>query len=235
MSDLVSCNLESQVATIHLHNGKVNAFSPEMVTAINEALDQAEADKAVVMFVGKPGIFSAGFDLTIMKSDDTAAKASLVSSGTGLCRRILAFPTPVMAVCTGHALAMGTLFLLSCDYLIGAEGDFKLGMNEVQIGMTMPQCGVELARGRLLPPFYHRAVTNAELFNPQQAVVAGLLDRVVDVNELMETANAEAQRLAGLDMEAFHQTKLRVRGDWLARMDAAYQQDEIDLAAGLIA
>ena len=232
MTDLVNYQLEGQVATITMQNGKVNAMSPDHIAAINGALDQAEADKAVVMLVGQPGIFSAGFDLKVFKSGPMQG-FEMVKAGSTLCRRLLSFPTPVVGVCTGHSVAQGCFTLMACDYRIGVDGEFQLGLNEVQIGMTMHHFGIELPRFRLTPSYFQRAVINAQMFSPSEAVEGGLLDKVVPADQLMASALAEAQRLAGLNMPAHKATKLKTRAEMLKVLDDAIERDFTEQTAAL--
>jgi enoyl-CoA hydratase len=224
MSDLVNYQLEGKVATITMQNGKVNAMSPDHIAAINGALDQAEQDQSVVMIVGQPGIFSAGFDLKVFQADARAG-VEMVKAGSMLCRRLLAFPTPVMGVCTGHSLAQGCFTLMACDFRIGVDGPFQLGLNEVQIGMVMHHFGIELPRARLTPSSFQRAVNTAHIFTPGEAVAAGFLDKIVPADELMAVAQAEAQRLAGLNLSAHHATKLKMRAGLLKILDDAIASD----------
>ena len=148
MSDLISYQLDDGIATLTLSNGKVNAISPEMISAFNAALDQAEKDRAVVIITGQPGILSGGYDLKVMTASPEQA-IELVRQGSSLARRLLSHPFPVVIACPGHAVAKGAFLLLSVDYRIGVEGPFSIGLNEVQIGMTMHHAGIELARDRL--------------------------------------------------------------------------------------
>ncbi|GGI91532.1 crotonase/enoyl-CoA hydratase family protein [Halopseudomonas pertucinogena] len=225
MSELVSYSFSDGIARIGLDNGKVNALSPELFAELNAALDRAEQDRAVVVISGKPGIFSGGYDLKVMTSSADAAKG-LVSIGSTLSRRLLSHPFPVMAVCTGHAIAKGAFLLLSADYRIGVEGPFKIGLNEVAIGMTMHHAGIELARARLSNSAFNRTVINAEMFSPQDAVEAGFLDRVVPAEELEAEALAMAAQLTRLNMTAHRNTKLKTRKALLERLDWAVEEDK---------
>ncbi|MFQ3323568.1 MAG: enoyl-CoA hydratase [Pseudomonadales bacterium] len=224
MADLVSYKLDKNIATITMHNGKVNAMSPAHINAINSALNQAEDDNVVVMLVGQPGIFSAGFDLKVFQAD-AAAGVEMVKAGSTLCLRMLAFPTPIIGVCTGHSLAQGCFTLMACDYRIGVDGPFQLGLNEVQIGMTMHHFGIELPRARMPPSHFNRSVNTAQMYSPVDAIEAGFLDRVVTVGDLMPTALEEAQRLAGLDLSAHKATKLKMRTELLKTLDDAITKD----------
>jgi enoyl-CoA hydratase len=201
-----------------------------MLDALNEALDQAQWDQAVVVLTGRKGMFSAGFDLRVLAAGGTNA-SRMVRQGFVLAERLLAFPTPVVIACSGHALAMGAFLALSGDYRIGAAGPFKIGVNEVAIGLTMPHFGVEICRHRLAPSHFDRAVINAEIYAPESAVAAGFLDEVVLATELTAKAQLAAARLASLNMRAHAETKLRARHQSLRAIRLAIQTDEDTFAA----
>ncbi|WP_434559962.1 crotonase/enoyl-CoA hydratase family protein [Pseudomonas sp. R1-6] len=225
MSDLIAYHLEDGIATLTLNNGKVNAISPDVIAAFNAALDQAVADRAVVIITGQPGILSGGYDLKVMTAGPKEA-VSLVASGSTLARRLLSHPFPVIVACPGHAVAKGAFLLLSADYRIGVEGPFTIGLNEVQIGMTMHHAGIELARDRLRKSAFHRSVINGEMFNPQSAVDAGFLDKVVSADELQSTALEAARQLKKINMTAHKNTKLKVRKSLLDALDSAILLDQ---------
>ncbi|WPC03528.1 crotonase/enoyl-CoA hydratase family protein [Pseudomonas benzenivorans] len=228
MSDLISYQLEEGIATLTLSNGKVNAISPDVIAAFNAALDRAEQDKAIVIITGQPGILSGGYDLKVMTSGPQNAIA-LVAAGSTLARRMLAHPFPIIVACPGHAVAKGAFILLSADYRIGVEGAFNIGLNEVQIGMTMHHVGIELARDRLRKSAFHRSVINGEMFDPQDAVDAGFLDKVVPAEQLMNSALAAAQQLKKINMTAHRNTKLKVRKALLETLDQAIELDRQQL------
>src|SRR5260221_3435563 len=152
---LVSYALKDGIATITLDDGKANAMSPAMIGEINAALDQAENDRAVVLLTGKPGTFSAGFDLKVMGAGGPEAHKMLIGGFT-LGERLLSFPHPVVVAVTGHAIAMGVFLVLGGDHRLGAEGSYKAGANEVAIGLTMPRFGTEMCRQPLPPAYFHR-------------------------------------------------------------------------------
>ena len=225
MSELVSYHLEDGIATLTLSNGKVNAISPDVITAFNAALDQAELDRAVVIITGQPGILSGGYDLKVMTAGPEQAVA-LVTKGSTLARRLLAHPFPIVVACSGHAVAKGAFLLLSVDYRVGVEGPFSIGPNEVQIGMTMHHAGIELARDRLRRSAFHRSVINGEMFSPLNAVDAGFLDKVVKPEELQAAALEAARQLKKINMKAHKNTKLKVRKALLETLDNAILLDQ---------
>jgi enoyl-CoA hydratase len=225
MSDLISYHLEDGIATLTLSNGKVNAISPDVIAEFNAALDRAVTDRAVVIITGQPGILSGGYDLKVMTAGPREAVA-LVTAGSTLARRLLSHPFPVIVACPGHAVAKGAFLLLSADYRIGVDGPFSIGLNEVQIGMTMHHAGIEIARDRLNKVALQRSVVNGEMFNPQGAVAAGFLDVVVSPEELQGAALAAARQLKKINMTAHKNTKLKVRQALLEALDNAIIQDQ---------
>ena len=225
MSELISYHLEDGIATLTLSNGKVNAISPDVIAEFNAALDRAVTDRAVVIITGQPGILSGGYDLKVMTSGPKEAVA-LVTSGSTLARRLLSHPFPVIVACPGHAVAKGAFLLLSADYRIGVDGAFSIGLNEVQIGMTMHHAGIEIARDRLNKVALQRSVVNGEMFNPQGALAAGYLDVVVSPEELQGAALAAARQLKKINMTAHKNTKLKVRKALLEALDNAIIQDQ---------
>ncbi len=210
--DLVSYELKDGIATITMDDGKRNALSPEMFVALNEAFDRAEADEAIVILTGREDVFSAGFDLKVLRGGGAGA-LTMLKAGYTLTARMLSFPRPVIAACTGHALAMGTFILMSSDYRIGVSGSYKFSANEVAIGLPMPRTAATVLHLRLTPAAYQRAVVLAEYFTPNQARDVGFLDRVVPAKSLQGAARKKAKELAQLDMRAHEITKRRIRAD----------------------
>ncbi|MBE7646419.1 crotonase/enoyl-CoA hydratase family protein [Tenacibaculum finnmarkense] len=224
MSALIDYTSEENYVIITLNNGKVNAISHEVIDSLNQLLDKAEAQKKVVILTGQPGIFSAGYDLKSMTTSPESA-LKLVTKGSKLSHRMLSFPTPIIAACTGHAIAKGAFLLLSTDYRLGAEGNFKIGFNEVLIGMTMHNAGVQIAKARLTPNYVNRSVNNAEMYSPKDAVTAGFLDKIVPENQVLPTAIKIAEMFVKLNLKAHHQTKLKVRKTALRSLKKAIKKD----------
>jgi enoyl-CoA hydratase len=225
MADLVRYTLQDRVALLTLDDGKANALSPQTIAALQTALDRAERDAAAaILLVGRPGRFSAGFDLNVMTGDLAGVRA-LVTSGAELLLRLYLYERPLIAACTGHALAAGALVLLAADLRIGANGQFRIGLNEVALQLTLPVFAVELARDRLATRLFTAAVTQARIFDPEQACDAGFLDLLAAPEELVDTALAHAQRLAALPDPAFGRTKLRERGATVERIRATLTDD----------
>lgn len=225
MSDeTVSYRIEDAVALISLDDGKANALSPSVIEALHGALDQAEKDASAVVIAGRPGRFSGGFDLSIMTRDADSAR-DLVITGAQLLLRVYTFSLPVVVACTGHAVAAGALMLLSADRRVGAAGQFKIGLNEVGIGMRLPIFALELARDRLAKEALVEATMEARLYTPDEAVEAGYLDRVVDGEDLLSCALEEAGRLASLSGPAYGLSKKLLRADVANKINSTLAED----------
>jgi enoyl-CoA hydratase len=146
--------------------------------------------------------------------------------GATLTERMLSFPTPVIVACPGHAIAAGSFVLLAADVRIGVEGPFKLGLNEVKIGLTVPWFAIELARGRLSPAHYNRAVITGATYSPAEGVTAGFLDQIVAPRELHDVSLETARALAAeLNLPAHAASKLRARDAQLRALRAAIESE----------
>jgi enoyl-CoA hydratase len=224
MNEFVTYQSEENYAVITINNGKANAISHEVIAGLNLSLDKAEQENKIVILTGTAGIFSGGFDLKVMtKSPESAIE--LVTKGSKLSLRMLSYPKPIILACNGHAIAKGAFLLLSADYRIGIEGDFKIGLNEVLIGMTMHNAGIAIAKARLSEVYMNRSVVNAEIFNPKEAIKAGFLDMIVPESHLMPTAIKVADMFSKLSKKAHAETKLKVRQQHLADLENAILQD----------
>ena len=219
--------LDEHVATITLDDGKANAFSNAVLEVLEGHLDRAEADGArALVIVGRPGRFSAGFDLAEMTGAVEDMRA-LVVRGARWWLRLYALGMPTVAACTGHALAGGAITLLASDVRIGADAPAKIGLTEVTIGMALPIFAVELARQRLATAVFPVSTLQGQVFDPAGAVEAGFLDRVVAPEVLLDEAMAEARRLAQLPTGAYARTKNNLRQPMI---DACLAGVEADMA-----
>lgn len=218
MTDPVTVDIRDAVATLTLDDGKANALSLNMSRAIDAALDQAATEARAVVIRGRPGVLCGGFDLKVIRGDDDAARSAMRDAGMRLMRRLFLLPQPLLIACTGHSVAAGGLLLLTGDLRIGVEGDFRLGLNEVAIGLSLPQMGLELVRERLSPGAVTEASLLARLYNPRDALTVGYLDYAVTREEFDRTVAEKARELVKLDPRAFAETKRRLRQATADRM-----------------
>ena len=224
MIDSVTYTRSDLVSTIALDDGKVNVFSIPMLRSLHQAFDRGENDHTVILLKGRPGCFTAGFDLKTLSGPRQDA-VTLLRLGATLAERILSFPAPVVIGCTGHAFPAGAFLLMAADARVGIDGPFKLGLNEVRIGLTLPWFATVLARHRLSPAHFDHAAVTGEMFAPPAAREAGLLDTVVPPHELDSVALDIAQDLGSIDRTAHAATKLRVRRPVLAELHASIEAE----------
>jgi enoyl-CoA hydratase len=225
MADSVQLTTEGDVAVISLDDGKANALSFDVLDGLDAALSEAESSAKAVVVNGREGKFSAGFDLKVMTGDADGARRML-GAGALLGLRIYTFPIPVVLGVTGHALAMGGILTTTADYRVGADGPYKLGLNEVAIGMPVPAFGVELCRDRLSPAWFTRCVQHATLCTPTEAVGAGFLDEVVAMDAVADRTLAVATHLAETVHPApFRMTRETIRGELAAELRAGLERD----------
>lgn len=199
------------IAEVQLDDGKVNALSESMLEQLLAAIAQAAAADAALLIAGRKGCFSGGYDRKLIDAGGPAS-AAMRAAGDRLTLALLDYPAPLVIASTGHAMAKAAFVLLLADYRVGAVGDFRIGLNEVAIGMTMPVGAMLQARARLAPPWLNRCALQAEYLNPQQALEAGFLDELQPAEELLERARAKTRQLAALDRTAYRETRVLMHG-----------------------
>ncbi len=224
MSELARYRQEGKIAVVEMDDGKANALSGAMIDQVTAALTRAEAEASAMVLAGREGRFCAGFDLRVMMSGPDAAK-DLLARGAELLMRLYGARVPLVIACTGHALAGGALTVLTGDLRIAAAGDFRIGLNEVSIGMPVPVLAMELARDRLLPTALTRATLLGHVHSPAEALAVGYVDEVVAPGEVLPRALAEAARLSAIGSMPFRATKDRLRNRTIAHIRNTLQDD----------
>lgn len=212
-SSSVTYELIGSVAVVSVDDGKANALGHEALAGLEAALARSSDDKAgALVILGRDGKFSAGFDLSVMTASVDQAR-ELLARGAHLALGLFEADRPVILGVTGHALAMGAIMLCSADIRIGAQGPYKIGLNEVRIGMPVPSFAVELCRDRLSPPFFTQAVQLGHIHTPDEALAAGFLDELVDPEQIRDRTIEVATGLAeAIHHGPFRVTRTNVRG-----------------------
>ena len=223
-TELVSYALEGQTAVVQVDDGKANALSDAVIDGIVTALARAEREARAIVLVGRPDRFCAGFDLRVMMASPDAAM-KLLKAGAGMLMKLYGAAIPLVIACTGHALAGGALVVLTGDHRIGAAGAYKIGLNEVAIGLPVPRLAMELARDRLSKRALVDATLLARIYDPEGARAVGFLDAVVPAADVLARAKDEAARLAALAPTAFRATKLRLRGATIEHILSSLEAD----------
>jgi enoyl-CoA hydratase len=182
-------------------------------------------DKGSLVITGRPGIFSAGFDLKIISSGDASAVSSMIKTGFTLLARVYNFPRPVIAACSGHGVALGAFLLCCADYRIGAKGQFIVQANETRNNMSIPTPILEISKTRISKTHWYRAILNAEAYPIEKAIEPGYLDEVVEAESLMTRAMEVANDLATLGHPHYKITKDLDQKDTLKRIHDAIDEN----------
>lgn len=214
-------DLQGDIALIKMDDGKANAINFDMIDALNAALDEAQAKAKAIVLTGREGRFSGGFDLKVLTASGPETSLKLLDEGAKLLIRLYGNPLPVIAACTGHAIAMGVFILHACDTRVGASGEFKIGANETINGMVLPKFALELSADRLNPRHMTKAVVQAFIYGPEEAVEAGYLDTLAPLDQVEAQAVAIAGMLAQLPGHAYHGNKMAIRGATIDRIKAS--------------
>ncbi|MCA9607191.1 MAG: crotonase/enoyl-CoA hydratase family protein [Myxococcales bacterium] len=229
MTDQVRFELDGDVAVITMDDGKANALTFSMIADVDAAFDRAAKEAKAIVLTGREGKLCAGFDLKTLMGGGEPARDLFVAGGE-LFLKIYEHPLPVVVAATGHAIAGGVLLLAVGDVRIGADGPFKIGLNEVAIGVPLPVFAHEIAKARLDPRRLDRATMRATVFTPEEAAEVGWLERVVSAAELRDAAMAEAKALAALPAKPYAITKQSMRRELVAKIRAATEADLAEIA-----
>lgn len=216
---MINFKINNEIAYIELDDGKANVFSPDMIAAVNNALDEAQQNaKAVVISAGGK-MFSAGYDLAII-AQGAQAKWEMVLGGFDLLMRLYTFPMPVIAAIQGHALGMGAFICLVSDTKVAADGDYKIGLPETAGNMEFGDFLIKLIKAHLSPAFITKAALQSQMCNGKSAVDAGFVDLVVPQDQLSITADKVAEGLKQLPSKQYAFNKLALRSDTISALQA---------------
>lgn len=224
---IVRYELDGNVAVIRIDDGKANALSHAVIDALEASLRKAQAEARAVVLVGREGKFCAGFDLKTMTAGPDQA-IGLLKVGIEFAHTLFLSPIPVVIAATGHGLAMGAVLLMAADLRIGADGPYKIGMNEVRIGMPVPRSALAFAENRLARTELVESIQLAKVYDPTGAIAAGYLDQVVPLAEVEATAVAAAHELA----DALHPTAFGLTREYLRQATADHVLAGLELDAG---
>jgi enoyl-CoA hydratase len=231
-NDFLRVERADGVTTLTMDDGKANVMSVRMLQALHGAFEQAAAQRDIVVLTGRAGLFSGGFDLAVFKRDPQEL-VTMLTEGARLTERMLSHPRPVLAVCTGHAIAMGLFVLLSAHWRIGVDDPTRiLQANEVANSMTLPRFAIEVCRQRLAPAPMLRTALLAAPHSPRQALEAGFVDELAAPADLQAAVQARLAVLRKLDRHAFEATQQRLQAPALQALRQAIADDVAEWRAG---
>ena len=220
MSTVREEDREGGVRWLVLDRPPANALDESLLEDLLAAVECARLDDAVraVVLTGAGAFFSGGFDLSAPRREETGI-AVMNESYRGAHRALLALPKPTIARVAGHAIAGGLVLVLACDYRLGSEGDWKLGLNEVAIGASFPKAAIEIVKLRLPHARAAELVLGAGLYPASHAVRLGAVDELLPAADFEAIVASRAARLAAYPREAYAHTKAALCEEALARID----------------
>lgn len=206
--------------TIHelrLVRPPVNALNPALVRSLREAVEAAPGQGARALVVsGVPGMFSAGLDVPTLLQLDRDTFRVFWNDFFGLCAALARSPIPVAAAITGHSPAGGAVLAILCDYRVMARGAFKIGLNEVQVGLSVPAC-IQFALRRLIGAYRaERLLVAGAMLEGEQAQTIGFVDELVDTDFVVSRALAWLDDLLTFPPQAMRETRRLARADLAA-------------------
>jgi 3,2-trans-enoyl-CoA isomerase len=213
------------VRELRLNRPPVNALSLELVVALRKAIQVAPQENArALVLSATPGRFSAGLDVPLLLQSDRPTVDSLWREFYALLKALAASPIPIAAAITGHAPAGGTVLPLFCDWRVAAKGDFKLGLNEVQVGITLPPVILSALQRLIGARRAERLAVRGLLISPEEAASIGLVDELAEPNQVVARAIAWCESLVALPAEAMLGTRQQARAD----LNAIFSERNLD-------
>ncbi len=228
----VHATLEDGLALVTLDDGKVNAINEILLRGINRALDTAEDANAIVL-LGRPSVFCAGLDLKTLPTLEADDLRRVLIQFKDTVLRLFTFPKPVVVATQGHAVAGGMVLMLGADERWAADGSYRLGLTETNLGITLPRFVVEMARTQIAPNQLHRLLVCGERFDPSEAQTHGLVDHIRSPAELISAASSRAKELGALS-SAYGRNKALLREEAAQRGDRAFEEEIKTLMATIL-
>jgi enoyl-CoA hydratase/carnithine racemase len=200
------------ILELRLARPPVNALDPELIATLKRSIEQAPNDGAdALVLSGSPGLFSAGLDIPALLQLDRGAMRVFWNEFFGVCAVLARSPIPIVAAVTGHSPAGGAVLAIFCDYRVMARGEFRIGLNEVQVGLTVPDC-IQAALRRLVGPYRaERLLVAGAMLDSEDALAQGLVDELTDIDHVTTRAIAWLEPLLQLPRQAMLATRNMAR------------------------
>ncbi|WP_285010365.1 enoyl-CoA hydratase/isomerase family protein [Pedobacter faecalis] len=223
----IQVTIKDRLAMITLDRGKSNALNGEMIGELADMLKNIDSDPAIggAIIRGKDNFFSAGLDL-IELYDYTATEAEQFwKQFLNFAAAIVAFKKPLVAAINGHSPAGGCIIALACDYRVMAEGQFIIGLNEVPVGIIVPNSIFRLYAFWLGEARASQSLLDGRLFSPAEALQAGLVDEVVNPDSIITAAERRARRYMAMEGNTWSQSKMHIRKDLISALRADQSEE----------
>jgi 3,2-trans-enoyl-CoA isomerase len=224
----IKVTIKDHLSIITLDRGKSNALNREMITELSDILNNISADPNIagVIITGKEHFFSAGLDLIELYNYTAAEAESFWHLFLNFIANITAFKKPLVAAVNGHSPAGGCVIALACDYRIMAEGKYIIGLNEVPVGIIVPNSIFNLYAFWLGTANASRSLLEGKLFSPDEALKIGLVDELANPASILTAAERKIRKYMGMERTTWEQSKLSIRQD-LIKVTSADQSEAL--------
>ena len=226
----IEVTIKDHLAIITLNRGKSNSLNREMVTELTDMLNNIENDQSIrgVMITGREHFFSAGLDLIELYDYNEEEAKSFWHLFLNFTAKITAFKKPMVAAINGHSPAGGCVIALACDARVMAEGKYIIGLNEVPVGIIVPNCIFSLYSFWLGQANASRSLLEGKLFNPEEALAVGLVDELVKPESILTAAERRVRKYMAFDSTTWSQSKVNIRRELIA-ITSADQSADLDV------
>jgi enoyl-CoA hydratase len=222
-SQFIHIEAIGRTTVLKLDRPPANAIDLDLAEAFENTLATIEERDAIgaLVITGVGRCFSGGLDLKALPTYDRARQQAMVMAVNRMFGRLYGLPLPTIAAVNGHAIAGGVILTLACDYRIGAQEDYKLGLAEARVGVVFPVAAMAIVRSELAPSTARKMVLTARNYNPQEALEMGVLDELQSPDRLLARAMEVATEMAALPRSSYRRIKRGLRAQALASIDDA--------------
>jgi enoyl-CoA hydratase len=222
-SQFIHIETTDRITLLRFDRPPANAIDLDLAEAFAGSLSDIEkgdeTDALVIM--GEGSCFSAGLDLKTLPSYDRGQQQAMVMAVNQMFGRLYGLPLPTIAAVNGHAIAGGVILTLACDYRVGAEGDYRLGLAEARVGVVYPVAAMTIVKSELAPATARTMVLTARNYSPSEALEMGVLDELQPADRLLTRAMEVAREMAALPRSTYVRIKRSLRSQALALIDDA--------------
>ncbi|MDF3078909.1 MAG: Enoyl-CoA hydratase/isomerase [Sphingobacteriaceae bacterium] len=218
--ETIQVSIQDRVAVITLNRGRANAINSLMVDELQQMFQNIESDSQVsgVILTGKEGFFSAGLDLIELYDYDEAQIKDFWQRFIKLTESLASFKKPFISAINGHSPAGGCVLAICSDYRVMADGKYIIGLNEVPVGLIVPENIFHLYSFWIGDAKASRYLLEGKLMNPQEALEAGLVDEVVNPNTIRTAAERQMKKYIQLNAETWQKSKMNIRKSLLTKV-----------------
>jgi enoyl-CoA hydratase/carnithine racemase len=218
----IKVSIKDQLAIVTLNRPKSNSMNREMITELGDMLKNIGTDNNIagVLITGQEHFFSAGLDLIELYGYNETEARSFWELFLAFTAQITAFKKPMVAAINGHSPAGGCVLALACDARVMAEGRYIIGLNEIPVGIIVPNSIFELYAFWLGAAQASRSLLEGKLYNPEEALAAGLIDELVKPGSILTAAERRVRKYMSMDRNTWQHSKLNLRQGLIKSMRA---------------